>query len=162
MRRPWAAAAAASAVLLAMAVPAMSMVLGNSLLRQFNSSHEIRAGVSAASEALGPGALGPAQVLGTFPDGDASSATHTQTLAAVRDQIGKSPNIVSVAAPVFADNNSSAMMSAMLSVDPEDLGARNTIAWMRDHLPAAATGSAQLSVGGPAAPIQDFDDDDSK
>ncbi len=162
MRRPWGSAAAASIVLLAMAVPALSMVLGNSLLRQFNSSHEIRAGVSAASEALGPGALGPVQVLVTFPDGDASSATHTQTIAAIRQEISRSPNIVSVAQPVFADNNSSAMMSAMLSVDPEDLGARNTISWMRGHLPAAATGSAEVSVGGPTALIKDFDDQVSK
>jgi uncharacterized membrane protein YdfJ with MMPL/SSD domain len=162
MRRPWASATAASVVLLAMAVPALSMVLGNSLLRQFNSSHEIRAGVSAASEALGPGALGPVQVLVTFPDGDASSATHTQTIAAIRDQIGHSPNILSVAQPVFADNNSSAMLSAMLSVDPEDLGARNTIRWMRDHLPAAATDSAQVNVGGPTALIKDFDDQVSR
>jgi uncharacterized membrane protein YdfJ with MMPL/SSD domain len=162
MRRPWGSAAAASIVLLAMAVPALSMVLGNSLLRQFNSSHEIRAGVSAASEALGPGALGPVQVLVTFPDGDASSATHTQTIAAIRQEIGRSPNIVSVAQPVFADNNSSAMLSAMLSVDPEDLGARNTISWMRGHLPAAATGSAEVSVGGPTALIKDFDDQVSK
>ena len=67
MRRPWISALAASAVLLVMAVPAASMVLGNSLLRQFDSSHEIRAGVAAASQALGPGALGPVQVLVTFP-----------------------------------------------------------------------------------------------
>ena len=53
MRRPWLSAVAASAVLIVMAVPALSMVLGNSLLRQFDSSHEIRAGVSAAAEALG-------------------------------------------------------------------------------------------------------------
>src|SRR5271167_1566575 len=104
MRRPWASALTASAVLLAMAVPALSMVLGNSLLRQFNSSHEIRAGVSAASEALGPGALGPVQVLVTFPDGDASSAAHAQTLAAIRQKMAQAPDIASVAPPVFADN----------------------------------------------------------
>src|SRR6185437_13251541 len=148
--------------LLAMAIPALSMVLGNSLLRQFNSSHEIRAGVSAASEALGPGALGPVQVLVSFPDGDASSATHTQTVAAIRDQMGKAPNILSVAPPLLADNNSSAMLSAMLSVDPEDLGARHTISWMLDHLPQAATGAAEVSVGGPTALIKDFDDEVSK
>jgi heme transporter len=157
MRRPWGSAVAASAVLLAMAVPALSMVLGNSLLRQFNSTHEIRAGVSAASEALGPGALGPVQVLVTFPGDDASSATHAQTIAAIRDQMGHSPNILSVAPPVLADNNSSAMLSAVLSVDPEDLAARNTIDWMRGHLPAAAGDSAQVSVGGPTALIKDFD-----
>src|SRR5271168_14489 len=158
MRRPWASALTASAVLLAMAVPALSMVLGNGLLRQFNSSHEIRAGVSAASEALGPGALGPVQVLVTFPDGDASSPAHAQTIADISKQISQSPNITSVAPAVFADNNSSAMLSAVLSVDPEDLGARSTITWLRSHLPEAATGSAQVSVGGPTALIKDFDD----
>jgi heme transporter len=158
MRRPWVSALAASAVLIAMAVPALSMVLGNSLLRQFNSSHEIRAGVSAAAEALGPGALGPVQVLVTFPDGEASSPAHTQTLAAIHQQMGQAPDIVSVTAPVFADNDTSALLSGVLSVDPEDLGARSSIAWMRTHLPAAAAGSAQVDVGGPTALIKDFDD----
>src|SRR6201999_3937136 len=158
MRRPWASALTASAILLAMAVPALSMVLGNSLLRQFSSSHEIRAGVSAASEALGPGALGPVQVLVTFPDGDASSAAHAQTIADISKQISQSPNIASVAPAVFADNNS----SAMLSVIPEDLGARNTVTWLRSHLPEAANGSAQVSVGGPTALIKDFDDQVSR
>jgi heme transporter len=158
MRRPWLSALAASAVLIAMAVPALSMVLGNSLLRQFDSSHEIRAGVSAAAEALGPGALGPVQVLVTFPTGDASSPTHTQTLSAIRQQMTQAPDIVSVASPVFADDNTSALLSGVLSVDPEDLGARSSIAWMRAHLPAAAAGSAQVDVGGPTALIKDFDD----
>jgi heme transporter len=162
MRRPWAAAVAASTVLIVMAVPALSMVLGNSLLRQFSSTHEIRAGVSAAAEALGPGALGPVQVLVTFPDGDATSASRTQILDAVRHEMGQAPNLVTVAPPAFADNNSSAMLSGVLSVDPEDLGARHTVGWLRGHLPQAAGGSAQVSVGGPTALIKDFDDQVSR
>jgi heme transporter len=158
MRRPWASALAASAVLIAMAVPALSMVLGNSLLRQFDSAHEIRAGVSAAAEALGPGALGPVQVLVTFPDGDASAPAHAATLAAIRQTMAHAPEMATVASPVFADNNSSAMLSGVLSVDPEDLGARASIAWMRSHLPAAASSSVQVDVGGPTALIKDFDD----
>jgi heme transporter len=158
MRRPWASALAASAVLLTMAVPALSMVLGNSLLRQFDSSHEIRGGVSAAAEALGPGALGPVQVLVTFPNDNASSPANAQTLAAIRQEMAKAPDIISVTPPVFADNNSSALLSGVLSVDPEDLGARHTIDWMRAHLPAASgAGSAQVDVGGPTALIKDFD-----
>jgi RND superfamily putative drug exporter len=160
MRRPWASAIAASAVLIAMAVPALSMVLGNSLLRQFDSSHEIRAGVSAAAEALGPGALGPVQVLVTFPDGNASSPAHASTLEAISREMAQAPGpSVSVTPAVFADNNTSAMLSGVLSVDPEDLGARSSIAWMRTHLPAAAGNStAQVDVGGPTALIKDFDD----
>jgi heme transporter len=163
MRRPWLSAVAASAVLLLMAVPALSMVLGNSLLRQFNSSHEIRAGVSAAAEALGPGALGPVQVLVTFPNGDASSPAHSQALAAIQQKMTQAPDMTSVASPVFADNDTSAILSGVLSVDPEDLGARSSIAWMRAHLPeAAGDGAAQVNVGGPTALIKDFDDQVSR
>jgi heme transporter len=163
MRRPWLSALAASSVLLLMAVPALSMVLGNSLLRQFDSSHEIRAGVSAAAEALGPGALGPVQVLVTFPGGDASSPAHSEALAAIRQKMAQAPDMASVASPVFADNNTSAMLSGVLSVDPEDLGARSSIAWMRAHLPeAAGDSSAELNVGGPTALIKDFDDQVSR
>ncbi len=53
----------------------------------------------------------------------------------------KAPHVISVAPPVFGDDNRSALLSAVLSVDPEDLGARHTVTWMRDHLrrpPAAA------------------------
>src|SRR5271168_2883471 len=138
MHRPWISALAASTVLLVMAVPAASMVLGNSLLRQFDSSHEIRAGVASASQALGPGALGPVQVLVSFPDGGASSPEHTQALAAVRRQMTQAPNIISVTRPQFADDNTSALLSAVLSVDPEDMGARQTVDWMRAELPKAA------------------------
>jgi uncharacterized membrane protein YdfJ with MMPL/SSD domain len=161
MRRPWMSALAASAVLLIMAVPAASMVLGNSLLRQFDSSHEIRAGVAAASEALGPGALGPVQVLVTFPDGGASTPDHAETLAAIRQRITQAPNVASVGPPQFADDNGSALLSAVLSVDPEDMGARKTVDWMRTELsqvPGAKAQVAQVDVGGPTALIKDFDE----
>jgi heme transporter len=158
MRRPWISAAAASAVLLVMAVPATSMVLGNSLLRQFDSSHEIRAGVAAAAQALGPGALGPVQVLVTFPDGGASKPEHAETLAAIRQRMAQAPDVASVGPPQFADDNGSALLSAVLSIDPEDLTARKTIDWMRTELPdVPGTATGQVAVGGPTALIKDFD-----
>jgi heme transporter len=159
MRRPWMSALAASIVLLVMAAPTASMVLGNSLLRQFDSSHEIRAGVGAASVALGPGALGPVQVLVTFPDGGASSTAHSQTIAAIRQRMTQAPNVVSVAPPQFADDNNSALLSAVLSVDPEAMGARETVSWLRTQLPKVPdAGTARVDVGGPTALIKDFDD----
>ncbi len=159
MRRPWASAAAASLVLLVMAVPTASMVLGNSLLRQFDSSHEVRAGVAAAAQALGPGALGPVRVLITFPDGGAASAEHGVTIAAIRNRVTQAPNIVSVSPPQFAEDNSSALLSAVLSVDPEDMKARETVTWLRAQLPTIPDpGTARVDVGGPTALIKDFDD----
>ena len=135
------------------------MVLGNSLLRQFDSAHEIRAGVAAAAQALGPGALGPIRVLVTFPDGGASSPEHSQTIAAIRERMTQAPNIVSVSPPQFAEDNGSALLSAVLSVDPEDMKARETVGWMRAQLPKIPdAGTARVDVGGPTALIKDFDD----
>ncbi len=159
MRRPWISALAASLVLLVMAAPAASMVLGNSLLRQFDSSHEIRAGAAAAAQALGPGALGPIRVLVTFPDGGASSPEHSHTVGAIRQRMTQAPNVVSVSPPQFAEDNGSAMLSAVLSVDPEDMRARETVGWMRAQLPKVPeAGTARVDVGGPTALIKDFDD----
>ena len=159
MHRPWISALGATAILLVMAVPAMSMVLGNSLLRQFDSSHEARAGVAAAAQALGPGALGPIRVLITFPNGGAASPEHAQTIGAIRQRMTQAPDIASVSPPQFAEDNGSALLSAVLSVDPEDMGARQTVGWLRAQLPKIPdAGTARVDVGGPTALIKDFDD----
>jgi uncharacterized membrane protein YdfJ with MMPL/SSD domain len=159
MRRPWLSALAASALLLMLAAPAFSMVLGNSMQRQFDPTHEIRGGVNAAAEALGAGALGPVRVLVTFPNGTASAAQNAPTLEAVRQRMAQAPNIVSVAPPVFGIDHRSALLSAVLSVDPEDMAARDSINWMREELPRApGVGNTHVDVGGPTALIKDFDD----
>ncbi|HYZ68358.1 MAG TPA: MMPL family transporter, partial [Mycobacterium sp.] len=139
--------------------PSFSMVLGNSMQRQFDPTHEIRGGVNAAAEALGPGALGPVRVLVTFPDGNAASATVKEPeLDALRQRMAQAPNVVSVAPPVFGDDYRRALLSAVLTVDPEDMGARQTVDWMRAQLPKAAGPNARVDVGGPTALIKDFDD----
>ncbi|MGD9621663.1 MAG: MMPL family transporter [Mycolicibacterium sp.] len=159
MRRPWLSAVAAAALLLALAAPAFSMVLGNSMQRQFDPTHEIRGGVNAAAEALGPGALGPVRVLVTFPDGNAASAPAKEPLLeSIRQRMAQAPNTVSVSPPVFGNDYRSALLSAVLSVDPENFSARDTVDWMREQLPPVAGESARIDVGGPTALINDFDD----
>ena len=158
MRRPWASALTAATVLLVMAAPAFSMTLGNSLLRQFEPSHEIRGGVNAAAAALGPGALGPVKVLVSFPDRNANGPEHTAALDAVQQKMTQGPHVINVSPPMFSDDNRSAMLSAVLSVDPEDAGARAAVDWMRQHVPEAAGPGAHVDVGGPTALVKDFDD----
>ena len=159
MRRPWASAAAAAAVLLMLAAPAFAMQLGNSMQRQFPSSHEVRGGVAAAAEALGPGALGPVRILVTFPDGGASDPANAPVLDAVSATTRRAVNIVSVSPPTFSDDNRSALLSAVLAVDPEELRARDTIDWLRSTLPTLPEAAGRsVDVGGPTALIKDFDD----
>ncbi len=159
MRRPWASALAATSALLILAAPAFGMVLGNSMQRQFPSSHEIRGGVAAAAEALGPGALGPVRILVTFPEADANDPRNAPVLEAVGRAAGQAVNIVSVSPPVFGDDNRSALLSAVLAVDPEELRARETVDWLRATLPAVPEAAGvRVDVGGPTALIKDFDD----
>ena len=115
--------------------------------------------VRVIPEARRPGALGPVRVLVAFPDGDASSPAHTGVVDAVSHEMARAVNIVSVAPPVFSEDNRSVLLSAVLAVDPEDMAARNTVDWMRAALPkTAAASGATISVGGPTALIKDFDD----
>jgi RND superfamily putative drug exporter len=158
MRRPWIAALGAAALLLVLAAPAFSMQLGNSMQRQFEPTHEIRGGVNAAAEALGAGALGPVRVLVGFPGGDAAGTDNANTIDTVRQEMAKAPNIMSVSPPVFSSDDRSALLSAVLSVDPEDNGARQTVDWMREKLPDVAGDGVNIDVGGPTALIKDFDD----
>jgi RND superfamily putative drug exporter len=148
----------ATAFLLVIAAPAFDMTLGNSLQRQFDPTHEIRGGVNAAAEALGPGALGPIRVLVTFPTLTANEPQNAAGLEAVRQEMAQGPDVISVSPPVFSDDNHSALLSAVLSVDPEDMGARESVDWMREHLPGTPGEQATIDVGGPTALIKDFDD----
>jgi uncharacterized membrane protein YdfJ with MMPL/SSD domain len=128
--------------------------------RQFEPTHEIRGGVNAAAEALGPGALGPVRILVSFPEGNAASAPAKEPLLdTIRRRIAQGPNVVSVSPPVFGEDYRHALMSAVLSVDPEDMAARETVDWLRAELPQVPDlGGAQIDVGGPTALIKDFDD----
>jgi uncharacterized membrane protein YdfJ with MMPL/SSD domain len=158
MRRPWLSAITAAVFLLTLAAPAFAMTLGNSLQRQFAPTHEIRSGVNAAAEALGPGALGPVRVLVTFPTLTGNEPQNAAALDAVRQEMTQAPDVITVTPPVFSDDNHSALLSAVLSVDPEDMGARMSIDWMRQHLPGTAGQRVGIDVGGPTALIKDFDD----
>ena len=155
MRRPWLTALLAAVFLLIMAAPAFSMSLGNSMLRQFEPDHEIRGGVEAAAAALGPGALGPIRVLVTFGDQTAADPQNNAALDALHHKMSEAPHVVNVSPPVFGNDNRTALFSAVLSVDPEDMEARDTVSWMRTHLPGTA--GQTIDVGGPTALIQDFD-----
>ncbi len=157
MRRPWLSALLAAVFLIALAAPSFGMQLGNSMLRQFQPTHEIRAGVAAAAEALGPGALGPIRVLVTFPEATAADPQNTATLDALHQSMTQAPDVAQVSPPVFSNDNRSALFSVVLSVDPEDLVARDSITWLRQHLPGVAGSNVAIAVGGPTALIMDFD-----
>ena len=75
-------------------------------------------------------------MLVTFPEGNAASAPAKEPLlTSIRQKMAQAPNAVSVTPPVFGQDYRSALLSAVLSVDPEDMGSRETVDWMREQLP---------------------------
>ncbi|MFD6195273.1 MMPL family transporter [Mycobacteriaceae bacterium NPDC060252] len=160
MRRPWLSALGASIFLLALAAPSLQMQVSNSMLRQFDSSHEIRRGIDAAAVAMGPGALGPVQILLTFDgeNGNAQDPQHAQALETAKETIAQAPNIARVSDPIFSTGGHDALISAVLSVDPEATAARDTVSWLRANVPDALKNSgADINVGGPTALLFDYD-----
>ena len=98
-------------------------------------------------------------MLVTFPDHNADAApAKTAALDAVQQKMTHGPNVVTVSPPVFADDDRSALMSAVLSVDPEDLGARKAVDWMRHNCRRRPGPAIGVDVGGPTALLKDFDD----
>jgi RND superfamily putative drug exporter len=163
MRRPWASALAATMFLLLLAAPAFSMVLGNSMQRQFPATHEVRAGVSSAAQALGPGALGPVRVLVTFPDGNAASAPAKEPLLdAVRQEMTKAPDVISVSPPVFGNDYRTALLSAVLSVDRRTWPPGTASTGCAPTCPGHRPGGRADRRRRPTALIKDFDDRVSK
>ncbi|MGH3724844.1 MAG: MMPL family transporter [Mycobacterium sp.] len=157
MRRPWLSALGATVFLLTLAAPSLQMQVSNSMLRQFDSSHEIRRGIDAAAVAMGPGTLGPIQVLLTFKD-DAANADHAQALETAKETITHAPDIARVSGPAFSTDGHDALISAVLSVDPEAPAARETVSWLRTNVPDALKDSgADINVGGPTALLFDYD-----
>jgi uncharacterized membrane protein YdfJ with MMPL/SSD domain len=80
-RRPVLAASGAAAVLLVLAIPALSLEFGNGALNQFPKTDRTRVGAELATKKLGPGADGPTQVVASFRGGDAASPRNRDAVA---------------------------------------------------------------------------------
>ena len=157
MRRPVISVLLAAAVLLTLAIPALDLNMSNSALRQLDSDHEFRAGVEAAASVAGPGAIGPATVHVRFADGTVRDAANRRTQRAVTRALERDPGVRRVTASRTAQDGRSALLTTVLRTDPEAPASRKTVERLRDTLPAATGGRAEIAVGGTTAVLRDFD-----
>jgi uncharacterized membrane protein YdfJ with MMPL/SSD domain len=141
MRRPVISVVGAAAVLIVLALPALSFTSDNGALRQFPAGDETRQGFEAAARVTGPGALTPVQVV------------------APRDEAGRvvrvaraDPETARVAAPVVSDDGARALVAVTPRHDGESDEAKALVTRLRDELPKGAL------VGGSSAGGIDFRD----
>ena len=160
MRHPVLAAIGSSAILLALAVPALSLEFGDGALRQFPEDHETRVGFDLAAKATGPGANGPVLVLAEFEDGTASTPANKEAVATYVEGLKRDREAASVVTPQTSDDERAVLIGVAPKHDPESDEARALV----DRLRADASGSggiaevATVNVGGPTAQVEDFKD----
>jgi RND superfamily putative drug exporter len=139
-RRPALSALAATAVLLALAFPALGLRTEDGALRQFAKTDETRVGFEAAAKVTGDGASSALKVI--VPAAQAGAARVT---------IAADPEIARVAPPVASNDGRSVLLLATPRHDGESAAAKDAVERLRGELPAA-------KIGGNAAGLRDFDE----
>jgi uncharacterized membrane protein YdfJ with MMPL/SSD domain len=147
-RRPLVTAVLAAALMLVLALPALSMKWGNGALRQFPDGDATRVGAELAAKTLGPGESAPVQVV----IGDASK----RSLAAYSASIRRDPAVARVRPPRFSRDGSTALIEIVPRADGEAPATVALVRRLRAHAPPA--GASRVDVGGSTAYVYDFRD----
>jgi RND superfamily putative drug exporter len=142
MRRPWTAVILSGALLLTLAIPALSLKWGDGALRQFPDGNETRVGAELAAKTAGPGASGPVQIVA---DGSDRAAIGRYVAKLRRD-----PEVAKVAPPVPSGDGGRVLIVAQPRHDAESPQARALV----DRVRADGIGD----VGGATAAVEDFKD----
>jgi uncharacterized membrane protein YdfJ with MMPL/SSD domain len=159
-RRPVLTATAAAAVLLVLAIPALSLDFGNGALRQFPEGHETRVGAELAAKELGPGTVGPTQVMASFDSGTATTPGNRRALAEYVRELRADREVASVGPPAPSRDGKAALIVVRPRHDYESPRAEALVDRLRERAEsdAALAQVAHLDVGGATAFNADFVD----
>jgi uncharacterized membrane protein YdfJ with MMPL/SSD domain len=141
MRRPWLSAALAAAILLVLAIPALSLDYGNGALRMFPADHETRRGAELAAQVAGPGAASPVLIVAPAQVGDRYFR-----------QLSATPGVAEVQGPQPSRDGDSVLFRVVLDTDPESPEALALVDRLRDTAPPG------VEIGGATAQAKDLND----
>jgi uncharacterized membrane protein YdfJ with MMPL/SSD domain len=155
MDRPVLYATAATALMLVIAIPALSLKWGTGATAQLPKSFETAKGIQLAAKAAGPGAGGPVQVVADFGKG----AVDQQEVASFTASVGKLPNVAAVSKPVASSDGHLVLLEVTPGTGPESDPTYALVQRLRaPDGPAALLKGATIDVGGAAAQDHDFTD----
>jgi uncharacterized membrane protein YdfJ with MMPL/SSD domain len=158
MRRPLFYAIGASAILLLLAVPALSLEFGNGALRQFDPDNETRRGAELAGELVPPGESGPVYIIADFKQGEAASGENQAALQRYVGELEGISGVARVEEPQISDDGKAALLRVIGAQDPESQRTLDLIDELRaEGGRASGVGDlATVSVGGSTAQTVDF------
>jgi RND superfamily putative drug exporter len=145
-------AVAALLVMLALAVPALSLRLGSSDAGQDPPSTTTRKAYDLLAKGFGPGFNGTFQIVARTPNGKAD-LPKVQQLA---DALGKTGGLAAVSPPVQSPNGKIALIEARPSTAPQDAATSRLIDTLRNDVIPKASSGLPVYVGGITAIFDDF------
>jgi len=150
-RRPWIAAIAATAVLLALAAPALGMRLGFPDAGNDPPDTMTRQAYDLITEGFGPGANGPIVIAAELPDNAAKGDINQ-----LADELGDQPGVAFVADPVFNQTGTAAILNVVPTTSPQDEVTEDLVKELRGSvLPQALAGSGITAYIGGITPALD-------
>jgi RND superfamily putative drug exporter len=152
-RRPWPAAIAGLALLVAMSIPLFSIRLGFADASSASTERSSRRAYDLLVEGFGPGFNGPL-LLATEVD----SPEDVAALESVGEELAQTDGIAAVAPAVVSPDENAAVMTAFPTTSPQDEATTELVDRLRsDVIPAASVdGANPIYVGGFTASIVDF------
>ena len=152
-RRPAFTAVAATALMLALASPALGLRLASSDAGNDPANQTTRQAFDLLAKGFGPGFNGPLQLAVALPHAHDSAAL-TQLTAALK----RTPGITSVARPQLNPTGTAAAVVAYPTTSPQSAQTSNLVTHLRDSVipPVQASTGARVYVGGATAAQVDF------
>ena len=150
-RHPLRLATAATAAMVVLAIPVMSLRLGSSDAGNDPASSTTRQAYDLLAEGFGPGFNGPLQLVATT-----GSPTDAAALAKLASTLKTEPGIAAVSAPISGQG--ATLISVIPTTSPEAAATSGLIDRLRDSIiPAAERGTTlHVYVGGVTAVFADF------
>src|SRR3954452_4356183 len=148
----WPLAAGALILMLALAIPALSLRLGSSDAGQDPASTTTRKAYDLLAEGFGAGFNGTFQIVARTPNGKAD-LPKVQQLA---DRLGSTKGLAAVSPPVPSPNGKVALIEARPSTAPQDAATSRLIDNLRDDVIPKTSAGMPVYVGGITAIFDDF------
>src|SRR3954454_14946537 len=145
-------AIAALVIMLALAVPALSLRLGSSDAGQDPASSTTRKAYDLLAKGFGAGFNGTFQIVAKTPNGKAD-LPKVQQLA---DTLSKTDGLAAVSPPVQSPNGKISLIEARPATAPQDEATSQLIQTLRDDVVPKASGGLPVYVGGITAIFDDF------
>jgi putative drug exporter of the RND superfamily len=152
-RRPWTAAIAGGAVVIALTVPIMDLRLGFPDAGNAQEGSITRTAYDLVSEGFGPGANGPLTIAAELPEGRSDLAA----LERLADRARGDANVAFVSEPQPSPDGRAALLIVAPRSTPQAQSTEDLVHRLRDQIVPASLGSSgvQAYVGGTTAAVID-------